>query len=134
MPLLAPGSSWVIQGRCCGMLTLLIRHELRTHVSLNQGVVLAAGRMVLAAGCRVAFRGRVRYQTPPCTVKPGGRDMVGVSTPAQSVPATPFVTQDPVQQDGLRQGVRWQLLDGGAISSLTSLLHSTSKVPSGRPA
>ena len=34
MPMLAPDNSWVIQGRCCGMLTLLIRHELRTHVSL----------------------------------------------------------------------------------------------------
>lgn len=35
-------------------------------------------------------------------------------------------TQEPAR-DGLRQGVRWQLLDGGAVSSLTSLLHSTSK-------
>ena len=32
LPLLAPGGSWVIQGRCCGLLTLLIRQELRTHV------------------------------------------------------------------------------------------------------
>ena len=36
--------------------------------------------------------------------------------------------QDPARQDGLRQGVRWQLLDGGAVTSLTSLLHSTSQV------
>lgn len=37
LPLLAPGSSWVIQGRCCGVLTLLIRQELRRHVSEAAG-------------------------------------------------------------------------------------------------
>ena len=32
LPLLAPDVSWVIQGRCCGVLSLLARQELRHQV------------------------------------------------------------------------------------------------------
>ena len=57
VPLLAPGSSWVIQGRCCGMLTLLIRHELRTHVRAHEncGWFLLLAAWWLLHCCRVAL-------------------------------------------------------------------------------
>jgi hypothetical protein len=68
VPLLAPGNSWVIQGRGCGMLTLLIRHELRTHVSLPHErlhmLPLLLPACVIMRGTVDATHDRITYRSP----------------------------------------------------------------------
>lgn len=70
VPMLAPDNSWVIQGRCCGMLTLLIRHELRMHVSRAEGERALPSPLTarpIMQGTVEAAHGRITCQRPLCT-------------------------------------------------------------------